>query len=278
MNLLKRTWMPLLLATTLVGCAAGDVDVLESQLRDQEDAISQLQHQLASANANMRAAQAETDTLRSQLAQQGQPPAILAEQAQVLFRVERIELHKYMTGGLDKDGLPGDDAMTVLLIPQDQDGELLKVPGGIHIDLFDMTQPEDRQKIGTYDFSPAEVQQAWHSGFFGSGIMLELPLHNPPQSSKVTLHAELATADGREFHATGQFRVTPPDTANIAADPRPTTESSPQMFPEKGPLVPGYIDEDDQQPVIPSGFEQQQPPAGVPTSNNWTEQTRPTWR
>jgi hypothetical protein len=247
-------------------------------LRSQEDAIAQLQHQLASASAKAIAAQAETDTLRNQLAQQGRPAAILPEQAQVLFRVQRIELHKYMTGGLDKDGLPGDEAMIVLLVPQDQDGELLKVPGGVHIDLFDMTQPAGRQKIGVYDFSLEEVQQAWHSGFFGSGIMLELPLDNPLQSSKVTLHAGLTTSDGREFHTTGQFRVTPPDTANIAADPRPTTGSSPRMIPTAGPLVPGYDDEDAQQSVTPSGFQEEQRPVGLPTSNRWTEQTRPTWR
>jgi hypothetical protein len=277
MNLLKRTGMPLLLAATLAGCAAGDVDALESELRVQEDTIAHLQNQLSSVTAEARAAQAETDTLRNQLAQQGQPGVILPEQAHVLFRVQRIELHKYMTGGLDKDGLPGDDAMTVLLVPQDQDGELLKVPGGIHIDLFDMTQPEDQQKIGAYDFSPDEVQQAWHSGFFGSGFMLELPLDNPPQSSKVTLHAELATADGREFHATGQFRVTPPQTANIATKPRPAPGSPPRMIRAAGPLVPGYNEVDDLEPVTPSGFEDEQP-AGIPTSDRWTEQTRPTWR
>ncbi len=271
MNMLVRTGMSLLLATTLAGCAAGDVDALESQLRTQEETIAQLQRELSSANAEARAAVAETDSLRNQLAQQNQPPSTLPEQAQALFRVERVEFHKYMTGGLDTDGQPGDDAVAVLLVPQDQDGELLKVPGGVHIDLFDMTQPADQQRIGSYDFSPQEVREAWYSGFFGSGFMLELPLIIPPQSPKVTLHAELLTSDGREFHTTGQFRVTPPEIANTAANPRQIPHSA------EGPLVPGYVEEGEPASVTPSGFEENLP-AGIPTSDRWTEQTRPIYR
>jgi len=282
MNRTKTTWMSLLLAALVCGCASTeDRDLIESQLRQQENSIAQLRHQLASTEADLRVAQSETEELRSQLASTGRMVSILPEQANVLYRVEGIELHKYMTGGLDKDGVPGDEALAVLLVPQDQDGEMLKVPGGIQIDLFDMTRPPGDQNIGVWTFSPDEVQQAWYSGFFGSGFMLELPLSAPPQSTALTVHAKLSTTDGREFHTTKEVRVAPPDTANIATQPRPDVQAPPRMIPEAVPPVPGLqegeIEAARPEDVEPSSY-QMRPPAGIPTSNRWTERDRPTWR
>ncbi len=271
--------MSLLFVATLAGCASGgDVELLESELRGQEDTISRLQYQLSGTQEDLRVARAETDLLRNQLAERGRPASLLPEQADQLFRVQSVELHKYMTGGLDKDNLHGDEALAVLLVPKDKDGELLKVPGGVHIDLFDMALPPEEQKIGVWDFTPEQMQEMWHTGYFGSGFMLELPWKIAPNSPELTVHAQLATTDGREFHTTSQVRVTPPGSPQIAIKPRPTIQQPQRLIPNEGPLVPPPERDVDEFPGITPSMHQQESQQGVPTSNNWTERTRPTWR
>ncbi len=273
--------MSLLIAATLAGCASGgDVDLLESELRRTEDAIARLQYQLSTAEEDLRVARAETDMLQTQLAQRGRPASLLPEQSNVLFRVQDVKLHQYMSGGLDQDGQPGDEALALLVMPQDRHGELLKVPGGVQIDLFDMSLPPDSQKIGHWEFDAADTRAKWHAGIFGSGIMLELPWKALPRSNQLTVHAKLATADGREFHTTEQVRVTPPREAQIAVKPRPAIEAPPRLVPGvDGPDVPIPTEDEAAAEVTPGTlFEEADDSEGIPTSNNWTEETRPIWR
>src|SRR4029453_13933546 len=64
----------------------------------------------------------------------GLPPAGAgAPSAPVTARsnmVKEVQLGRG-TGGLDQDGLPGDEALLIVLVPKDVDGSAIKAPGNL---------------------------------------------------------------------------------------------------------------------------------------------------
>jgi hypothetical protein len=201
---------PLLVATAGLGCAGrGNVDVLESRLRDQEDRLFALEDQLDKAASELAAARQQSEAYRRQLAGQG-TPLDSPEQADALFRAKALKINKLRCGGLDQDGLPGDDVLAASLTPVDAQGEVVKVPGAIELELLDSAQPEGRQQIGRWEFNAADAPRHWHAGILGSGYQFTLPWQHAPTSRELWLHARLTTVDGRRFEAREQVRVTPP--------------------------------------------------------------------
>ena len=136
-----------------------------------------------------------------------------AEQADVFFRAESLKFNMLLTSGQDRDGKPGDDALSVLLMPVEAHGDLVKLAGEIEIDLFDMALKPDQQRLGYWKFSIDEVREHWHKGFLSAGYLFRIDWQTSPVSSELTLHARMTVSDGRQFDATTQVKVTPPPAA-----------------------------------------------------------------
>ncbi len=220
MRLPSRTWTSrpgrLLCVVALAltaGCAGtGKRDVLESRLRHQEEMLSRYQAQLDRAETELEIARRETASLRTQLAESrnGHPPH---EASDASFRVAGVAFSTLMTGGTETDDQPGDDGLTVVLVPQDADGELVKVPGTVEIEAFDLSHPEGAQRIGHWRFDADESYRYWHNGVIQSGYQFELPWQDLPRSEKVLLHGRIVAADGRQFDTTHTIRIDPPEAA-----------------------------------------------------------------
>jgi hypothetical protein len=209
------------LAAVAVGCASrGQIDILESRLRQQEDSITQLQGQLSTSQSQLQAARRETEDLNAQLAAKTRTARV--EQVSALGQVEAIELNKYLTGGLDRDGIPGDDLFSAVIVPTDSQGNLVKVPGAVSLTLFDLSLPEPQQRIGRWEYSAQQSESLWHSGFLGSGYLVRVPWQQPPHSANLLVHARLKTIDGRQFDTSQSIRIVPPGagtkgSTNVAA-------------------------------------------------------------
>ena len=172
------------------GCAStGQLDILESRLRRQEDAANQLQSQLAESQNQLQAAKRETVDLRTQIAN-GKKLAH-AEQLTALGTVEGISLNKYLTGGLDRDGIPGDEMLSAVVAPADADGNLVKSPGTVVVTVLDLSKPEAQQRVGHWEFGPKDSESLWHSGFLGSGYVVRVPWQTLPESPTLLVHARL---------------------------------------------------------------------------------------
>ncbi|MEX0700752.1 MAG: hypothetical protein WD069_01515 [Planctomycetales bacterium] len=209
---LRRTGTFALVLLAACGCALrGNVDALEGRLRVQEDALADLESQLATAHSETRSARREADALRAQLADRG-APILLPEQAQALYRVEKIAIEEMLTGGLDSDGLPGDDELNVLLVPRDEHGEPVKLPGDVRFELSDPSRDGAGRQLGTWEFPAERTRGQWLSGLIGTGYQFRLPWQEVPASPKLLLHARLVTADGRQFDATHTVSIRPPAT------------------------------------------------------------------
>jgi hypothetical protein len=230
-----------------VGCAStGQLEVLESRLRHQEDAANQLQSQLTESQNQLQAARRETVDLRTQLADGKRTARV--EQVSALGQVEAISLNKYLTGGLDRDGVPGDEMFSAVVVPADADGNLVKAPGSVIVTVLDLSKPEAQQRVGHWEFGAKESEALWHSGFLGSGYIVRVPWQKMPESPSLLVHAQLKTVDGRQFDTSQSIRITPPAaTAQAATQPaagqpaviQPVAAAGEPLPPTTAPQPPG---------------------------------------
>lgn len=219
MTSLFRTGMSLL-AVFAAGCATrGNVDLLEAELRRQEDTIYSLQSRLQSAESEVDAARRETVALQQQLAGESRLAA-LPEHSQVLHRATGVRFEKLLTGGLNRDERPGHDLLAVALTPHDAQGEAVKLQGAIQIEALELARPEGERRLGLWSFDFDQSPGHWHNGFLGSGYIFRLPWQKPPEGREVVLHARFRTTDGREFSASHTVQIDPPvGTARIVNAP-----------------------------------------------------------
>ncbi|MFM8582266.1 MAG: hypothetical protein ACKOFW_12275 [Planctomycetaceae bacterium] len=211
------------------GCSSrGNLEVLEAELRTQEDTRVELERKVSTLQTELRVAQGDADRLRTQLAGQNRPiPA--AEESRALFRAQELKFAPLMTGGWDRDDAPGDEGLCLLLTPVDEHGDLVKLPGETEIEALDLAAPPEDQRLGLWKFDTEEVAQAWHKGVLSAGFLFRIPWQSIPQREKITLVARMKIADGRQFDANLPVTINPPGTLR---DPMNDPQVPPPSEPE----------------------------------------------
>src|SRR5262245_3658148 len=191
-NLSPRRLVPALVcALWLGGCALhGDVEALESELRKEELAREGMADELQRAREELRIARTDAAALRTQLAERRQT-ALSPDQADVLYRADAVKFNMLLTSGQERDGKPGDDALSVLLMPVDAHGDLVKLAGDIDLELFDMSLAPQQQRLGQWNFNIEEVREHWHKGLFSAGYLFQVDWQTVPASPELTLHARM---------------------------------------------------------------------------------------
>ena len=216
----------LLTVAPFCGCAVrGNVELLEARLREQETAISDMHSELTRANAELASARREVESLHAQLKHSGNM-VLLPEQAHSLSQLTSVEIDKFRSGGLENDGKPGDDALNAVLVPRDATGDVIKVPARIELSLFDLADSKKQESIGRWTFDANDALAHWHRGFLGSGFQFRLPWQTVPRHDQLVLHAQLKTADGREFNISETINVQPPGPAPALAGSSRTNSSA----------------------------------------------------
>ena len=220
MRMVHQTWMSVVMALAIIGgCASrGGLEVLESAMRQQEDRLAELQQQLSATQSELQVSQNEVAQLRSQLAANGQQ-AHTPEHFEHEFKAVGLRFNSYLTSGVDRDGQPGDEVLSVLIYPHDEQGGLVKLPGTVELRALDLSAPDGMQEVGSWTFTAAQTKEAWHSGFLAAGFLFEEAWKQLPQGSAITLHARFKTLDGRQFDAVQPLKVSPPTSAPYAQVP-----------------------------------------------------------
>lgn len=222
----------------LAGCSLrGDVEMLESELRRQEQVQDQLTAELRTTRDDLKIAQSDSDGLRARLSQRGKV-SLASEQAEVLYRADGIKFNMLLTSGANRDSRPGDDGVSVLILPVDAQGDLVKLVGAIEIELLELARDDEKQ-IGRWQFTVDEVREHWHRGFLSAGYLFQLDWQSIPKTSELTLHAKLTAPDGRKFDATTQLKVNldRESPAAIAESP-PALQQPPAVVEPAGHSVP----------------------------------------
>src|SRR5262249_22189675 len=129
------------LLTLAAGCRANRSSLVEAELRTREREIRELRSELDRAETFNSALQYDltsrpTGCLGVPVASSG--VAVDAPQAMMGGLIKQITLGRG-TGGVDDDGLPGDEGLQVVIVPQDIDGSAVKVPGNVVVLAYEVT-------------------------------------------------------------------------------------------------------------------------------------------
>jgi hypothetical protein len=168
-----------LLLTGAGGCESAREVQLRREVVSLRDQVQKTEHRLA-------AQQAALDELKQQLTV---ARGLSEEDLQKLYYPERLEIDP-QSGGADYDGKPGDDGVTVYLRPVDREGDAVKVPGDITIQLYDLAAPPGANLVGEYKVPVDQVGRLWHGKFLARHYTIKCPWPSvPPAHSELTIRA-----------------------------------------------------------------------------------------
>lgn len=270
----------LLLGST--GCLPRNqnVDLLHARLRQNEDHLAELQAQLQSSQSQLKQARREIDALTTQMAE-SRPSQLTPEQAGALIQVTSVELQPLLTGGIDQDEEPGDDGLVVYFSPKDDQGEPVKMPGNVRITLSDPSAPAGEQSVGEWTFTPEQCREGWTRGWMGGGYQFTLPWQESPERSRLVVHLDYETPDGRLFD----------DTELVKVHPSPEALAKRQRSSHHTPPIAEDDEEEDaaairqtarkqlvKKPHVLDNEEDPTDEPRMPHSVNWKNDEIPSWR
>ena len=271
------------------------VDLLHARLRSNEEQLAELQTSLNSSQSHLKQARREIDSLRTQIAESGHSQ-LTPEQTTALVQITKIDVQPWLTGGIDQDEAPGDDALVVHFSPQDEQGEAVKLPGLVTITLTDPGEESGNQVVGEWSFTPEQCREHWTRGWLGGGYQFTLPWEHSPNNSRLVVHVAYGTPDGRSFDDTELVKVNPSPEAlakrtksgrkftpqelkmdeenltNVTPANNSRTAQKPKPFPEAAAAEGTTEDES------PPPSSQGERKLKTPTSVNWTDDTIPRLR
>jgi hypothetical protein len=132
-----------------------------------------------------------------------------------LFAPVKLEIVS-LSGGRDYDGRPGDDGVTVYLRPRDADGDIIKAPGRITIQLLDNSDLDAPRVLGICAVTdPDVVRRSWYGRFGTNHYTIDCPF--PPDvlslvPRQVTVSAEFVDyLTGARLTAVKEVSVSFPD-------------------------------------------------------------------
>ena len=195
MNLIQKQTVAIVgLAAILfsVGCnptvfTPNQNDALRRQVRDLEEQVN--------------AAKAKQVELEQQLVQSAKSaeekssidPAILAATP----HVASVQIGGSSGFLASKVGVEtGGCTARIYLEPSDGLGRFLQIVGSVQISVFDLKAGGKSQTLGTAEFSPSQVRDAWRGGILGSHYTFESPLAGSDWNCQGSVTAKLEFLDG----------------------------------------------------------------------------------
>ncbi len=165
----------------IAACVSGCQTTADVDLRQE---ILKLREQVKERDGQIALHQGTIDELHRQLAV---ARSISEEDLKRVFFPERIQIDR-LSGGFDTDGKPGDEGVTVYIQPIDRRGDVIKVPGDVTIQLYDLAAPAGRNLIGEYKLSVDQVAELWHGKLMTQHFRIKCPWPGkPPENPEVTI-------------------------------------------------------------------------------------------
>lgn len=150
-------------------------------------------------------------------------------------RVTNIALNRQLTGGYDRDGLPGDDGVMVVIEPRNSSGQFVPQAGAVYVKLTDPQAPATDRPLAQWQLTAEQAARKIRRSLLGRGVHLELAWPaRPPRRKELELSVIYATADGRKLTAQRKVRIDPPrdpsrcwtPVSDAAAPEAPSTDST----------------------------------------------------
>jgi len=136
------------------------------------------------------------------------------------------------SGGIDQDNQPGDESLMVMLVPKDDDGTAVKVPGKAFITALEVSPEGLKTPVSRWEVPAEQLRKTWKSGLLSSGYSIPLQWERPPTQSKLRIVVRFQTVDGKEFEA----------DKDVAVRVLPGLATPPQVGPGPVILPPGAVE------------------------------------
>jgi len=137
------------------------------------------------------------------------------------------------TGGVDEDGKPGDESLVVAIIPRDDDGTAVKVPGQAVIAVYEVSPQGLKSQIGQWNVTADQLRRAWKSGLLSSGYFVPLQWDKLPGTDRLRIVARFTSNDGQTFEADKDVTVRILPGSRPGGLPTPTV-TPPSVLPPQG--------------------------------------------
>lgn len=280
---MKHGVLTLMLAGILIcGCASRmNTDVLQARIREQSLQLTESQREIAKTRAELKQVRLEADRLRTELGQTNPNDAAVPRSSD---QISKVHIYSLLSGGINRDSQPGDDAVVVQFAPIDRDGEPINIPGELELTLIDPQLSDGDQELGSWSFSAEDCQKQWTRGFAKSGFQFTLPLEEPAQHSELIIQMKYMTSDDRRFDANRRIKVGVPPADAVVRHPKRTKRPA-QVFDEledDPPPVGDFRAKDNETDFDESDFEDEKHPkksgSNLLHSANWTDSTIPILR
>lgn len=135
------------------------------------------------------------------------------EQPAALGQPSSLLINRRLTGGMDRDGVGGDEGIMVMVEPRNQRGELVRTPGPVSVVVMDPSQTGDAARVARWDFQAHEFDEHFKSSTFGRGLQYELTWPaGPPQSHNLVVFVRYIADDGTKLTTDA------PVTVRLASD------------------------------------------------------------
>ncbi|HNQ22693.1 MAG TPA: hypothetical protein PKK06_06330 [Phycisphaerae bacterium] len=113
------------------------------------------------------------------------------------FAPVRIEIAS-LSGGADFDGKPGHDGVRLYIRPIDADGDVVKVPGRIRVQLLDESELGKPRLLGLYVFDKLDdLRRMWHGKFLTQHFTVDCPF--PPGTALPASRSVTATLEFSDY-------------------------------------------------------------------------------
>lgn len=184
--------------------------------------------------------------------------------------VERIVLNLALSGGLNADGKPGDEGLSLLIEPQDAQGRSVERAAPITVVVLDRQVSGDAARVARWDFSAEQVAKKFRHTSVGSGVYLELPWPvAPPAHSELHAFVRYVPADGRLLEAEM------PLTIELPGQPKQWTAAQPGAKFTRLPVVADTAPAST--PIAAAKPAPAPKPEAIPTPPSRPQARRPVW-
>jgi len=173
--------------------------------------------------------------------------------------VAAIHLNARRTGGMELDGQPGDDALSVLIEPRNAQGQFVARSAAISIVLLDPLQRGEEARFARWDFDRETTRRMLKPDGLDRGLYVRVPWPDvPPDVERLHLFVRYAADDGRVVEADREILVRPPDL--IADRWTPRADSPPARTARRAPpSPPAERNPHDDALVLPANHESSPP-------------------
>jgi len=192
----------------MLGCSSltktrQEQDLVEADLRSQERHIQELKAEVERKDGTIHGLDLEVEKLQ-QSAIKNQP----AGEPQAPGVIKEISLGRLTGGYRNNPKSLYDDSVQFLIEPKDADGHAIKVPGSVHIELFEYAANGVKVPLSAWDISQRELRRSWDQPLFGGpSYRILVPFKALPANERMRVVVRFTTLDGKLYEAEKDFTI-----------------------------------------------------------------------